>query len=496
MEPATNARSLIDAVPARVAAHYPLLPLGWADGVLRVAMSEPPDVRVKDELRVLLGAAVAVETRPREDIERGLKDLYGIGAATLESLTRGSPAILPDAAVAHNIERGPDASVVKLVNQILLEAYAARATDVHLEPYGDDLRVRYRIDGVLYDAKFAGSLQSLAAAVVSRVKIMADLSIAEKRLPQDGRFKVTFGGKQLDLRVSTLPTPFGEAVVVRLLSEEHHLDLAGLGFFGPDLSTLSSFLERPHGVLFLTGPTGSGKTTSLYAFLNRLNTPERKIITLEDPIEYQLRGITQVQMNPRVGLTFAAGLRSLLRHDPDVMMVGEVRDLETAEIAIRVSLTGHRVFSTLHTNDAPSAITRLLDLGLEPYLVASSITGIVAQRLVRLVCGECRREATITPLIERHFGALIVGEKRFFEGAGCKACNGSGYRGRTVIYELLPVTEALRALVMERAPAGKIREAARAGGMKTLRQCGWEKIAAGQTTPSEVIRVTEREEGR
>ncbi len=487
----------IKEVSARVATHYHLMPLGYRGNVLRVALPPPVEASLLDELRVVLRRDVSAESAPPEEIEKAIKEHYGIGAATLETLAgrdaaseESSAAVVAD----DDLEGARDASVVKLVNQIFLEAYQSRATDIHLEPYADEFHVRYRIDGILYDAKFSDSLKRHQSAVISRVKIMADLSIAEKRLPQDGRIRVRVEGKDLDMRVSTLPTPFGEGIVIRLLTSRQLLDLRHLGFAQEDLSTLESFLKLPHGVIFLTGPTGSGKTTTLYSFLSLLNTSEHKIITMEDPIEYQLKGITQVQVNPKIGLTFAAGLRSMLRHDPDIMMVGEVRDLETAEITIRVALTGHLVFSTLHTNDAASAATRLLDLGLEPYLVSSSVLCLIAQRLVRLVCDSCRRERPVTPELRAEFGidpAAPAGP--LFEGKGCEACKGTGFRGRTVIYEMLPITNDIRALVMSRAPANLIQEKAVAQGMKTLRRSGWEKVSRGLTTPEEVLRVTLRE---
>jgi type II secretory ATPase GspE/PulE/Tfp pilus assembly ATPase PilB-like protein len=485
--------SALKEVSAKVATHYHLMPVGWDGGALQVAMARAPSLEVLDELRVVLKRDVSVVLAGEKDIEKAIKAHYGIGADTLERLGDGPAPQLKEAAPAdHDLDEARDASVVKLVNQILKEAALRRATDIHLEPYADELRVRYRIDGVLYDAKMSDPLTRFQAAVISRIKIMADLSIAEKRLPQDGRIKVRVEGRELDMRVSTLPTPFGEGVVIRLLTSRQQLDLVNLGFAQEDLSRLESFLAKPHGIVFLTGPTGSGKTTTLYAFLRRINTADKKILTLEDPIEYQMKGVTQVQVNPKVGLTFAAGLRSMLRHDPDVMMVGEVRDLETAEIAIRVALTGHLVFSTLHTNDAAGAVTRLQDIGLEPYLVSSSVVCLIAQRLVRLICPECRRERKMTPEIAAEFSLSPeeVRKASLSEGAGCDACQGTGFRGRTVIYEILPMTHEIRALVASRAPADVIRDKAVEQGMRPLRRCGWEKVARGLTAPEEVIRAT------
>ncbi len=480
-------------VPAKVACHYHLMPLESEDGGLKVAMAYPLDLHQLDEIRIVLKKDIVVVLATEHEIDKAIKDYYGIGAATLEKLTDDQSAAKPvdETVLLNDLDQAQDASVIKLVNQILLEACQSRATDIHLEPYQDDVRVRYRIDGVLYDAKISDSLKRFQAAVTSRIKIMAGLSISEKRLPQDGRIVVRVEGKELDMRVSTLPTPFGEGIEIRLLTSRQLLDLEHLGFAGKDLHLLESYINKPHGIIFLTGPTGSGKTTTLYAFLKQINKPDRKIITMEDPIEYQMKGITQVQVQPKIGLTFAQGLRSMLRHDPDVMMVGEVRDLETAEIAIRVALTGHMVFSTLHTNDAASAVTRLQDIGLEPYLVSSSVLCLIAQRLVRTICHQCKAKSKPTSEVKKEFHLSEKDTDTFvFYGKGCEACKFSGYQGRTVIYEILPVTNEIRDLIMERIPANKIRDKAINDGMQTLRQCGWDKIIRGITTPDEVLRAT------
>ena len=351
--------------------------------------------------------------------------------------------------------------------------------------------MRYRIDGILYEGKITESLKRFQSAITSRIKIMADLSISEKRMPQDGRIVVQVDGREMDLRVSTLPTPFGESIGIRLLTGRQLLDLPYLGFAQRDLNRLESYLVKPHGIVLLTGPTGSGKTTTLYAFLKQINHVDKKIITLEDPIEYQMKGITQVQTFSKIGLTFSQGLRSMLRHDPDVMMVGEIRDVETAEIAIRVALTGHLVFSTLHTNDASGAITRLEDIGVEPYLISSSVLCVIAQRLVRVICDRCNERRPLPAEFRSEFGLAITGpETPVYRGKGCEHCKETGFRGRTVIYEILPITPDLQALIVSRAPANIIRQKALEAGMQTLRQCGWEKILAGVTTPEEVIRAT------
>jgi len=441
-------------------------------------MSYPQDVQLLDEMRVVLRLEkdILPVLSSKQEIEKALKEYYGIGAETIERMGNEVPRLAQEEVSISDLEDVQSASVIRFVNQIFLEAYKSRATDIHIEPYQDDLRVRYRIDGVLHEAKVASDLKRFQAALISRVKIMADLSITEKRLPQDGRIKVRVEGQDMDLRISTLPTPFGESVTVRLLTSLQLLDLKLLGFVEKDLDVLESQISKPHGIIFLTGPTGSGKTTTLYAFLKRINKSDRKIITIEDPIEYQMRGITQMQVMPKIGLTFAQGLRSMLRHDPDIMMVGEVRDFETAEVAIRVALTGHLVFSTLHTNDAAAASTRLLDIGVEAYLIASSVRCIIAQRLVRLICLNCKREVELKPEVIAEFDLRPKEEKpKLYEGFGCKECNDTGYRGRTAIYEIIPVTEEIRRLILERSPAHLIRDKAIVEGMITLRQNGWQK---------------------
>lgn len=482
-------------VSARVANHYKLMPLGLEGERLRVAFSFPPDVVRRDELRMVLRREISPVLAGEGEIAKAVKEHYGFGAETVERLVESDADKRIEPQVRLNdLDENQDASVIRVVNQILLEAYENRATDIHLEPYEDELRVRYRVDGILYDAKIADSLKRFQSALISRVKIMADLSIAEKRLPQDGRIKVRVGGQDMDLRVSTLPTPFGESVGIRLLTSRQFLDLRHLGFDSEHLGVLEEYLEKPHGIILLTGPTGSGKTTTLYAFLNRINAPQRKIITIEDPIEYQMKGITQVQVQPAIGLTFAQGLRSMLRHDPDVMMVGEVRDLETAEIAIRVALTGHLVFSTLHTNDAPGAVARLEDIGVERYLISSSIVCVIAQRLVRVLCPACRKPFPATLDQMKKFG--IEGPPpTIYKSVGCSICKSTGFQGRTVIYEILPITDEIRALVVERIPSHLIRDRAIERGMRTLRQSGWKKILQGITTTEEVLRAT-LEEGQ
>jgi type II secretory ATPase GspE/PulE/Tfp pilus assembly ATPase PilB-like protein len=389
-----------------------------------------------------------------------------------------------------------DASIVKFVNQILSEAIKERATDIHLEPFGDELRTRFRIDGVLYEINIPSTIKYFQPAIVSRIKIMSNLNIAQRRLPQDGRMKVKIGEEELDLRISVIPTAFGEAVHIRILSPQFFLELEKLGLLRENLQLIEEVIKKPHGIIFVTGPTGSGKSTTLYACLARINNTGIKIITIEDPIEYQLRGVNQIQTQHKIGLDFAAGLRHILRHDPDVIMVGEVRDYETAEIAIRSALTGHLVFSTLHTNDAAGAVTRLLDMKMEPFLVSSSLECLIAQRLVRLICPKCKtpvknKEEFLRQMQDIQFDREKV---EIYEGKGCPDCRFTGYRGRTAIHEILMLTESIREMILQNASSQQIKQKAVAQGMRTLRQDGLRKVIAGLTTLSEVVRVTQQEE--
>lgn len=488
--------AILKEVPAKVAVHYQCVPLDWEGGVLNLALTSTADADALDQLPVVLRKPIRVFMADNdEELRDTMKALYGIGADTLEGLAdvEAFAAAMPTAEVT-DLNASQEASVAKFVNQMLLEAFQSRATDIHLEPDADDLRVRYRIDGVLYEGKIAESLKRFQSAITSRIKIMAELSISEKRLPQDGRILVRVGENDMDLRVSTLPTPFGESVGIRFLTSRQSLALPHLGFGAENLDLLRGYLSKPHGIVLVTGPTGSGKTTTLYAFLKEMNTSDKKIITLEDPIEYQMKGVTQVQVHPKIGLTFANGLRAMLRHDPDVMMVGEIRDLETAEIAIRVSLTGHLVFSTLHTNDAAAAMTRLQDIGVEPYLISSSVLCVIAQRLVRVICEACKTAVPLSKGLYGEFGLPSNGPViTVYEGAGCDACKRTGFRGRTVIYEVLPIRPAIQELIAARDSALRIREQSVMDGMRTLRRCGWQKVVEGITTASEVLRATLQE---
>ena len=478
-------------VPAKFANHYTLLPLRLSGHVLDVAIANPFDVQTLDELKLLLDCDVKPVLAGPHDIRSAIQRHYGLGASAVEQLldTGAAQPLAPRSASVEDISAlAEEASIVSFVNQVILQAVKDRATDIHFEPYEKAMRIRERVDGVLYEIPLPPDLVRLHQAVVSRIKVMAKLDIAERRLPQDGRIKVRLDGQELDLRVSVLPTSFGEGVDIRVLSSAMLFSLKQLGL-GPDhLATLSTLLQKPHGIMFVTGPTGSGKTTTLYACLSTLNSTDRKIITIEDPIEYQIPGINQIQVHPKIGLSFAQGLRSILRHDPDILMVGEVRDPETAEITIRSALTGHLVFSTLHTNDAAGGVTRLLDMGVEPFLVASSVLCFIAQRLVRVVCPACATQRSPEPILKEQFGVSEL-PNTLKVGRGCPACKATGYQGRTAIYEFLVVDEAIHQLVLKRVSSHDILRTAKQAGMRTLRQDGWLKITQGLTTPEEVLRV-------
>ena len=487
---------ILSEVSAKFAAHYKLIPTSLEGNVLSIAISDPFNLQAVDDLKLLLGYEIKIFLAGEDDIDEALRRYYGIGAETIEKIideSGGLEQIKPELAADNIEDMSEDASIIKFVNQILLEAYHDKATDIHIEPYERDLRIRYRVDGVLYETNIPPAIKHFQPAIISRIKILSNLNIAERRLPQDGRIKVRVGENELDLRVSILPTPHGESVNIRLLSTSMVLmGLGNLGLSDSDFQILQEMIKKPHGIILVSGPTGSGKTTSLYACLSRINETKRKIITIEDPIEYMIRGITQIQVYPKVDLTFARGLRTMLRHDPDVMMVGEIRDFETAEITIRVALTGHLVFSTLHTNDAAGAVTRLLDIGVEPYLIASSVECIIAQRLVRVICPECKEEVEVSSDVIADFLGIKPKKKTIiYEGKGCEKCKFRGYRGRTAIYEFLAMNDVIRDMVLRKEPANKIKEQALKMGMKTLRQDGWNKIQKGITTMEEVARETQ-----
>jgi general secretion pathway protein E len=489
-QPSAEAMAL---VPPRIAARYGVLPLRLQGNTLHVAMEDPGAFDILDELSMALGCPVVGEAADPRRLADAIREHYGVGAETLDSLrsNQGAGTAEADATIDDLSE---DASIIKFVNQIIVDAYNSRATDIHLEPFEHRLRVRYRIDGILVDARIPESIRHFRDAIVSRIKIMADLDIAERRLPQDGRIRVRITGKEFDLRVSVIPIAHGQSVNIRILQRSNVLlGLDSIGYDPEAIKTIHGLIKKPHGIILLTGPTGSGKTTTLYAALDVLNTSERKILTIEDPVEYQLEGICQMQVRSDIGFTFAKGLRSMLRHDPDVMLIGEIRDFETAELAIRCSLTGHLVFSTLHTNDAAGAAARLIDIGIEPYLLASSLDAVLAQRLIRLICPHCMEGYVPEDEALRECGAdpHAVAEVAFKRGQGCERCRDLGYQGRSAIYELLLVDETIRGMIIDRVQSSRIKEDARRQGMLTLRDCGWSRVVAGLTTVDEVLRVTQ-----
>jgi type II secretory ATPase GspE/PulE/Tfp pilus assembly ATPase PilB-like protein len=495
--------SVIQRVPVKFASFYEFMPVSVEGNRLIVATASPLDVRMSDDIRVHLGLEPKEVLALKCDIEEALKKYYGLASETIDKILTKEPKHKEQAhtqtAWVEDIEKkSEDPSVAKLVNQIILEAYQKRATDIHLEPYRNKMRLRYRIDGILIDGNLPPEAKHFLLPILSRIKIMSNLSITEKRLPQDGSAVVHTQEQDLDLRISTIPTPRGESMVIRILPTKNmRTTLESLGFNEYNARQFRQLITKPHGIVFVTGPTGSGKTTTLYACLNELNRAEHKIITIEDPIEYEMEGITQIQINSKISFGFAQGLRSILRHDPDIIMVGEVRDLETAEIAIRTALTGHLVFSTLHTNDAASGISRLIDMGVEPYLVASSVEAFVAQRLVRLVCPKCKTEDhDIAPIVKEEMARSLSLPSTNFNvpiGRGCDYCHGTGFYGRTAIYEILPMTEKIRNLLSAQPSVEVIKKAAIASGMQTLRQNGWQCVFNGLTTPSEVMYVTSKD---
>ena len=493
---------VIAAVPRHIARKYRVVPVYKHENSLTVALADPSDLDTIDSLQHLLHMDISLQVASDPDIEAALSKYYaerggggGIAAdprykQTIEDLTREHVEIQ-----AQEVQDGgtvdADAPLIKLVNSMIVEAFKLRASDIHLEPLAKVFRVRYRIDGVLHEMK--SPPKRLQAAIVSRLKIQSNMSISEHRIPQDGRIQTSVGNKLIDLRVSCLPTNHGESIVMRILDKEGlRLGLPELGFFTDDQQTFERLIGLPDGILLVTGPTGSGKTTTLYSCLHFINRPDRKIITVEDPVEYILAGINQVQVNEAVGLNFGAALRSILRQAPNVIMVGEIRDMETASIAINASLTGHLVFSTLHTNDAPSAVTRLIDIGVKPFLVASSTRGLMAQRLVRKVCKQCAAPYAPSDAERKQLGLDSANTQgaTFLKGKGCQNCNNTGYRGRFGIFEIFIIDDDARKLIYEKVSSSVLRNRAREMGMRTLREDGIRKVMAGLTTPDEVIRAT------
>lgn len=470
----------VKSVSAKLAVHYGIMPVKLDSGVLTIAVSNPLDMSSAEDIETNLGRQVERALACRGDILEALRKYYGVGADTVEKILAESDdrEETVTGEESHDLEKmAKDASVVKLVNQLLQEAISDRATDIHFEINRDGVTARRRIDGVLYDTNVPKNIKLLYPAIVSRIKLMSALNIVERRLPQDGRARVKIGRKEYDLRISIVPAIHGEDVVIRILPATMLFDLVHLGFSDGHVEALKEFIGRPHGIIFVTGPTGSGKSTTLYACLSRLNTRDRKIITIEDPVEYELKGITQTQINPKIGLTFSRALRSMLRHDPDIMMVGEVRDKETAEIAIQTAMTGHLVLSTLHTNDSAGGAVRLIDMGIDPYLITSTVQVFIAQRLVRVICGNCRE-------------SYESDGRNLYRGRGCRKCNNSGYHGRIAISELLPLQAEIQELILQKASAKAIRKKADSLGMAALVEDGRAKVAEGITTIEELVRVT------
>ncbi|HBT21696.1 MAG TPA: type II secretion system protein GspE [Verrucomicrobiales bacterium] len=489
---ATIEDEAIRSLPSRFVYRNHLAPIARENGMLKVATSDPFDLYVFDEIKLLTGLHVSPVLAPRDEIDKVIKDHYGVGGDTVEEMAGDDDLALTSSEDDSQdlLQMAQEASVIKLVNEIMLEAINERASDIHIEPFERTLSIRYRVDGVLQEAAVPPQINRFKSAIISRIKILSNMNIAERRLPQDGRIKFSVGSRQVDVRVSVIPMIFGEGVVMRILDKTNVLySLTELGLDEETFEHFETLIEKPHGIFLVTGPTGSGKTTTLYAALNAIVGPEKKVITTEDPVEYNLEGVNQIPVDHKVGMSFAMGLRAILRHDPDVVMIGEIRDLETAQAATQASLTGHLVLSTLHTNDAASAATRLIDMGVEPFLVSSTLSGVMAQRLVRVICPTCKTEikpseAGLPKNMKWPKGAKV------FNGSGCRACRNSGYRGRTGLYELLTMNEELGERIIERVAASELVRIGRANGMRLLSEDGWLKVRNGVTTPDEVLRVT------
>jgi type II secretion system protein E len=491
-------RQLLSLFPARILLKEELLPLRRENGSVEVATSRLFATQGLDALKTLTGLSLKPVLATSEVIQREMKKRLGVGADTLGTLGEdGSFQVVDERREDDNDldNAAEDASIIRFVNQVLRDAIELRASDIHLEPFEDELRIRYRIDGVLQEVPVPAQIKRFQPAIVSRVKILSHLNIAEKRLPQDGRIKIRIEDNEVDIRVSVIPMLHGEAVVMRLLRQNSTLrGLRELGMAEREVECFERVLELPHGIVLVTGPTGSGKTSTLYTALNAINDAERKIITIEDPVEYQLRGVNQIQVSEKSGLTFARGLRSILRHDPDVILIGEIRDQETAQIAVQASLTGHLVFSTLHTNDAPGALTRLVDMGVEPYLVASSLESVLAQRLVRVLCNHCRTEdrSPAARAFKEQVGIPV--NTTIYKSVGCRECRNTGFMGRHAIFEWMDTDNEIRQLILKNASGDLIRDAARKSGMKSLADDGWRLVRMGITTVEEVLSVTTAKE--
>ena len=481
-------------LPASAVYQYNVLPFKTDGTSLTIVTSDPFDTSAADGLRLVAGCPIKTSLAPKEEVENAVKKYYGVGADAIEKMIEdGRYSVDEDIGAMTKIdvnEMGEEASIVKFVNQIIAEADRQGATDIHIEPQETELRIRYRIDGMLHKVDVPPQLNRLKSAIISRIKVMANLDIAEKRLPMDGRIGIRIAGQDIDIRVSTMPAAYGESISLRLLAKSgNFVKMDDLGFNERDYAVVSKIIHRPNGIFLVTGPTGSGKSTSLYSFLSEVNKIDVRIMTAEDPIEYHMAGINQVQMQSEIGMTFARALRAFLRQDPDIIMVGEIRDRETAEIAINASLTGHMVFSTLHTNDAAGAFPRLIDMGVEPFLIASAVAGVMGQRLCRRLCPQCKKEV---PLDMKYYSLDTPPERNtVFEPAGCDVCTRTGYKGRRALFEVLEVDEEIEGAIVRRENATQIRNISLSKGMKTLREDGWAKVFAGVTSVKEILRVTE-----
>ena len=481
-------------LPASAVYQYNVLPFRTDGATLTIITSDPFDTAAVDGLRLVAGCPVKTALSPKEEVEKAVKKYYGVGADAIEKMIEdGRYSVDEEIGAMTKIdvnEMGEEASIVRFVNQIIAEADRQGATDIHIEPQETELRIRYRIDGMLHKVDVPPQLNRLKSAIISRIKVMANLDIAEKRLPMDGRIGIRIAGQDIDIRVSTMPAAYGESISLRLLAKSgNFVKMDDLGFNERDYAVVNKIIHRPNGIFLVTGPTGSGKSTSLYSFLSEVNKIDVRIMTAEDPIEYHMAGINQVQMQSEIGMTFARALRAFLRQDPDIIMVGEIRDRETAEIAINASLTGHMVFSTLHTNDAAGAFPRLIDMGVEPFLIASAVAGVMGQRLCRRLCLQCKKEV---PLDRKYYTLDVPPAKDVvFEPVGCDACTRTGYKGRRALFEVLEVDEDIEGAIVRRENATQIRNISLSKGMKTLREDGWAKVFAGVTSVKEILRVTE-----
>lgn len=491
-------RQALALLPSRFVFKHHILPVAVSDEGVKLATYDVFNSSGRRLASQLVNRPIEWLLAPRTPLLRKIKTVYGVGAETFDELLKSSRALeqVDEENASMDIDTDdPEASVVKFVNQIIREAIAERATDIHVEPLEQDLRIRYRIDGILHEVAVPPQLRLLQSAIISRLKVMAHMDIAERRLPQDGRINLQSHAANIDVRVSTIPTVNGESISLRLLTRsEQQFDFDRLDLSEQQEAMIRKLLQQPNGIILVTGPTGSGKSTSLYSFLSSINSVQRRIITIEEPVEYRLKGVSQIDVKPEINLTFANGLRSILRQDPNVIMVGEIRDFETAEIAIRSAMTGHLVFSTLHTNDAVGGITRLMDMGVEPFLLASVIRAFIAQRLVRTICPECKAETGYPIDYLREIGAEIPPDFKFYRGTGCDSCRQTGYQGRAAIYEICAITEGLRRLIIRKEPGSELKRRAIQDGMQTLRQDGWRRVLAGQTTVEEVVRVTQVDE--